>query len=165
MISPNLYHITNFYIIFYSAIKCPNCIIGCILPIHSLDYNSTWACQLTEHGEKGCGHEMTKEAVEALVDEIEEELNEINTSGEFQYYSDFIQRYSDIYLHRNHYLIMTAARFVFTTLTIEFNFYKNKLNRNALIPISGILVFHVKMNIPKTNIAIFLFLVENLASG
>ena len=120
MISPNLYHITNFYIIFYSAIKCPNCIIGCILPIHSLDYNSTWACQLTEHGEKGCGHEMTKEAVEALVDEIEEELNEINASGEFQYYSDFIQRYSDIYLHRNHYLIMTAARFVFTSVIPKF---------------------------------------------
>ena len=58
---------------------------------------------------------MTKESVESLVDEIEEELNEINESGKFQYYSDFIQRYSDIYLHRNHYLIMTAARLVFST--------------------------------------------------
>ena len=118
MILSNLYQVTNFNVIFCSAIKCPNCIIGCILPIHSLDYNSAWACQLTEHGEKGCGHEMTKESVESLVDEIEEELNEINESGKFQYYSDFIQRYSDIYLHRNHYLIMTAARLVFSILII-----------------------------------------------
>ena len=50
--------------------------------------------------------------MEALVDEIEEELNDINTSGEFSLYSDFIKRYSDTYLHRNHYLLMTAARYV-----------------------------------------------------
>ena len=53
---------------------------------------------------------MSKETMEALVDEIEEELNDINTSEEFSLYSDFIKRYSDTYLHRNHYLLMTAAR-------------------------------------------------------
>ena len=53
---------------------------------------------------------MSKATIEALVDEIEEELNYINTSGEFSLYSAFIKRYSDTYLHRNHYLLMTAAR-------------------------------------------------------
>lgn len=53
---------------------------------------------------------MSASKVEKLVDEIEEELEFINSSGDFEEYSGFIKYYSTTLLHKNHYLIMTAAR-------------------------------------------------------
>ena len=38
---------------FCSAIKCPNCIYGCVLPLNSLDYESIWSCQHNGDGGKG----------------------------------------------------------------------------------------------------------------
>ena len=67
-----------------------------------------------------CGHEMSKESVEKMVDEIEEDLNHINASGKFEDYSEYIKRYADTFLHKNHYLIMTAARNL-----IQWYTYKN----------------------------------------
>ena len=63
---------------------------------------------------------MSKESVEKMVDEIEEDLNHINTSGKFEDYSGYIERYADTFLHKNHYLIMTAARNL-----IQWYTYKN----------------------------------------
>merc|ERR1712099_219763 len=63
---------------------------------------------------------MSKESVEKMVDEIEEDLNHINASGKFEDYSEYIKRYADTFLHKNHYLIMTAARNL-----IQWYTYKN----------------------------------------
>jgi hypothetical protein len=41
---------------------------------------------------------------------IEEELEEIGSSGNFENYENFLETYSDFALHPNHYLLMTAAR-------------------------------------------------------
>ncbi len=82
---------------------CPNCGTGSILPLSSLDYDSIWECV-------DCKHTMKAEAVEALVDGLEDELNHIGTSGEFGTYSEYIDRYAGTLVHKNHYLIMTAAR-------------------------------------------------------
>ena len=41
---------------------------------------------------------------------IEEELEEIGSSGNFENYENFLLNYSDFVLHPNHYLLMTAAR-------------------------------------------------------
>ena len=60
--------------------------------------------------EPGCGHEVAAERVEKIVDEIEQHLEDINGSGNFEDYSEFIRFYSESILHKNHYLIMTAAR-------------------------------------------------------
>ena len=43
----------TYFLFFHSAITCPNCILGCIVPVQSLDYNSIWACRILEGGEKG----------------------------------------------------------------------------------------------------------------
>lgn len=96
----------------FSAIKCSNCIDGFLLPRDSLDYNSTWICvgDCSANTINGCGHEMPSESVEKLVDEIEEQLEHINTCGDFDRYSEFIKFYSSTYLHKNHYLNVTAAR-------------------------------------------------------
>ena len=37
-------------------------------------------------------------------------LESINSSGEFNQYLEFVHLYSETLLHKNHYLIMTAAR-------------------------------------------------------
>ena len=87
----------------FSAFKCPNCIDGYLLPKNSLDYNSIWICS-------PCSFVRQNDDIEKMVDEIEEHLNDINTSGQFERYSAFIETYSDVLLHKNHYLIMTAAR-------------------------------------------------------
>jgi hypothetical protein len=49
-------------------------------------------------------------AIEALLGPIEEELEEIGSSGNFENYETFLLNYSDFVLHPNHYLLMTAAR-------------------------------------------------------
>lgn len=95
---------------FISAVKCPNCGTGNMLPENSLDYNSVWKCSLQDDNSKGCEYTMNCERIEKIVDEVEEHLNSINASGDFDQYSHFIQYYSDILLHKNHYLIITAAR-------------------------------------------------------
>ncbi len=59
---------------------------------------------------KRCRYSTNSEAVGALEDAIEEQLDEIGKSGEFARYEDFIDKYSDTILHRNHFLIMTATR-------------------------------------------------------
>ena len=41
------------FFLFHSAITCPKCILGCIVPVQSLDYNSIWACNILEGGDKG----------------------------------------------------------------------------------------------------------------
>lgn len=104
----------------FSAIKCPNCGCGSVLPSNSLDYNSQWVCGESESNQKGCGHIMSIEAVSKIVDDLEVELDEICASGEFKLYSQFIDLYSDTLLHPNHYLIMTAARNL-----IQWYTYKN----------------------------------------
>jgi hypothetical protein len=81
-----------------------------MLPVNSLDYSSQWECGISDDGSRGCLHRMTSEVAEAIVDPIEEELECINSSGQFELYSDFIANYADILLHKNHYIIMTAAR-------------------------------------------------------
>ena len=48
--------------------------------------------------------------IEALVKPIEEELEEIGSSGNFENYEAFLENYSDFVLHQNHFLLMTAAR-------------------------------------------------------
>eukprot|EP00093_Oithona_nana_P005600 05600.XXX_90784_92820_1 [CDS] Oithona nana genome sequencing. len=95
---------------FISAIKCPNCGTGNMLPENSLNYDSEWKCSLQDDNSKGCGYAMNCDKIDKMVDEVEEDLNSINTSGNFDKYSQFIKAYSDILLHKNHYLIITAAR-------------------------------------------------------
>ena len=48
--------------------------------------------------------------MESLVESIEEELNEIGSSGHFSNYLDFIETYENTVLHPHHYLIMAATR-------------------------------------------------------
>ena len=48
--------------------------------------------------------------IESLLSPIEEELEEIGSSGNFEDYENFIENYSEFILHPNHYLLMTAAR-------------------------------------------------------
>ena len=57
-----------------------------------------------------CGSIRENSTVEALVDSLEEELNEISSSGHFANYLGFIETYRDTFLHPHHYLIMTATR-------------------------------------------------------
>ena len=45
-----------------------------------------------------------------MVDSLEEELNQICSSGHYLGYLDFIDTYSNTVLHPHHYLIMTATR-------------------------------------------------------
>merc|ERR1719464_1973491 len=97
---------------FISAVRCTNsnCVDGYLLPQNSLDSNSTWTCQYLEPLKQGCGIEMSSEDISKLVEEIEEHLEGINSSGNFNEYLEFVQLYSQTLLHKNHYLIMTAAR-------------------------------------------------------
>ena len=57
-----------------------------------------------------CGSIRENSSVEALVDSLEEELNDISSSGHFANYLEFIETYKDTFLHPHHYLIMTATR-------------------------------------------------------
>ena len=57
-----------------------------------------------------CGSIRENSSVEALVDSLEEELNDISSSGHFANYLGFIETYKDTFLHPHHYLIMTATR-------------------------------------------------------
>ena len=57
-----------------------------------------------------CGSRKEKSAVISIVDSLEEELDEISSSGQFSKFLDFIKAYSDTILHPHHYLIMTATR-------------------------------------------------------
>jgi hypothetical protein len=50
---------------------------------------------------------------------IEEELEEIGSSGNFENYENFLETYSDFVLHPNHYLLMTAAR---NLIQVEWSF-------------------------------------------
>ena len=86
-----------------SAIMCHECFDGIMLPVNSLDYESIWRC-------KTCGFTLDPEAVESMVDAIEQELDEIGNSGNFAQYEDFLEKYSGTMLHDNHYLLMIAAR-------------------------------------------------------
>ena len=106
----------------YSAVKCPNCGTGNMLPENSLEYNSQWKCLLQDDNTKGCDYKMNCEKIEKLVNEIEDDLDSINTSGEFEKYSHFIQFYSGSLLHKNHYLIITAARNL-----VQWDTYRNEV--------------------------------------
>ena len=57
-----------------------------------------------------CNTEVDCDKVEKIVDQVEHELNTITNSGEFQLYKDFIQDYSGVILHKNHFLLTTARR-------------------------------------------------------
>ena len=81
-----------------------------MLPENSLSYNSNWKCVLNDNNTRGCDYQMNCEKIEKMVDEVEEDLNSINVSGDFEKYSHFIKYYSDTLLHKNHYLVITAAR-------------------------------------------------------
>ncbi len=104
-------NLSKFYL-FFSAVKCPNCSEGYLLPKNSLDYDSLWNCNDICENKllQGCSYETTAKEVEKIVDEIEEHLENINCSGQFEDYSKFIQVYRETLLHKNHYLILTAAR-------------------------------------------------------
>ena len=57
-----------------------------------------------------CKAEVDCDKVEKIVDQVEHELNTITTSGQFEQYKDFIQDYSGLILHKNHFLLTTARR-------------------------------------------------------
>merc|ERR1712223_552366 len=95
---------------FISAVKCGTCMDGYLLPRNSLDYNSNWTCKLLDPIKEGCGNEMNNDNINQIVDEIEEHLESINSSGQFDKYLEFVHLYSETLLHKNHYLLMTAAR-------------------------------------------------------
>ena len=57
-----------------------------------------------------CKAEVDCDKVEKIVDQVEHELNSITNSGQFQQYKDFIQDYSGVILHKNHFLLTTARR-------------------------------------------------------
>ena len=42
--------------------------------------------------------------------QVEQELNTITNSGEFNNYKKFIMEYSDVILHKNHFLLTMARR-------------------------------------------------------
>ena len=42
--------------------------------------------------------------------QVEQELNTITNSGEFHNYKKFIMEYSDVILHKNHFLLTMARR-------------------------------------------------------
>ena len=48
--------------------------------------------------------------MERIVLQVEHELNSITNSGQFQHYKNFIQDYSGVILHKNHFLLTTARR-------------------------------------------------------
>ena len=62
-----------------SAIKCDVCLSGDVLPADSLDPDSVWRCTR-------CGHSVSVDFVESLVDSIEEELDSIANNGDFDKY-------------------------------------------------------------------------------
>lgn len=99
-----------------------------MLPENPLEYNSQWKCSFQDDNTKGCDYKMNGEKIEKLVNEIEEDLNSINTSGDFEKYSQFIQYYSDTLLHKNHYLIITAAR----NLVQWYTYRNEKINDEEL---------------------------------
>ena len=76
---------------FISAIKCFQC-NGDLLPINSLDYESQWKCD-------ECEMETSCEHVEKIVDALQEELDAITSSGQFQEYERFIEKYSGKYIN------------------------------------------------------------------
>ena len=88
---------------YISALKCMSCYVGSLLPSNPLDYTSTWTCVK-------CGSEVEHDKVDCIVDYIENELNQITNSSDFQKYKDFIAEYSGTILHPNHFLLTTARR-------------------------------------------------------
>ena len=57
-----------------------------------------------------CNTQVDCDKVERIVSQVEQELNAITNSGEFQDYKKFIQDYSGVILHKNHFLLTTARR-------------------------------------------------------
>ena len=75
-----------------------------------------------------------------MVDSLEEELNDISSSGHFANYLGFIETYKDTFLHPHHYLIMTATRNLIQYYTyrspnefLESSTLSNKLEINLQI--------------------------------
>ena len=57
-----------------------------------------------------CGELIKCDKIEKIVSHVESELNSITNSGQFEDYRRFIQEYSGVILHPNHFLLTTAKR-------------------------------------------------------
>ena len=100
-----------------SGVKCLECLSGVLLPTHPLEYYSTWSCNKVRSTNNArshqqlcfqCSLEVDCDKVETIVSQVEQELNTITNSGEFHNYKKFIMEYSDVILHKNHFLLTMA---------------------------------------------------------
>ena len=80
---------------FLSAVKCPECKNGYVLPINPMDIDLEWHCS-------SCGHKQSPESIQENVDGCFNKIFEVN-DGDVETYEellkDFLQR-----LHPNHFI-------------------------------------------------------------
>ena len=105
-----------------SGVMCPHCHTGHCLPHNPLHYSSPWLCnkvsyfklenilQIHDKYFVQCSRLTDCDKIEEIVTHVETELNNITNSGDFEQYKQFIQDYSGVILHKNHFLLTTAKR-------------------------------------------------------
>ncbi|KAK4012629.1 hypothetical protein OUZ56_024870 [Daphnia magna] len=107
---------------FLSALRCPKCPTGAVLPIRPLEEKDTqWQCSQ-------CTYQLTAAIVNRLINKIMEKFEAIGPN-DVEKFEEFLSRYASL-LHPNHYLFTSARqslsqlygrdeRYLLNTLTME----------------------------------------------
>ena len=78
-----------------SAMKCPDCDSGFILPINSMDLESEWLCSK-------CQHQQSSESVQDYINYCEERLSDASMT-DVENYEKLLQEFLHR-LHPHHYI-------------------------------------------------------------
>lgn len=90
---------------FVSALLCPKCKTGCVLPNDPLNFDSSWSCYNTTKENISCpGYTISSKSVRLLIDRINQEYMIIDCNDVISL-EFFLKKYRNV-LHPNHYICL-----------------------------------------------------------